>query len=192
MSLVKPHSIRHTKLHTKYCPKQQSGFNQFELVVVIILISILATVTLTRIWQWQSEVEKTLVETVKGNLRSALGLETASLALENKLQRLPQLAGSNPFDLLSQKPKKYLGILSDSDMKTHNLGIWYYSTEQQALIYTIRYIDNFQTKLRGQPRIRFKIQFIYSDTNHNQHYEPGIDGIVGLDLITLDEYQWVK
>ena len=80
--------------------KVSSGFSQFELVVVVILISILATVALNRMWGWRSEVERTLIKTVSGNLRSALGLETANLALQNKLDQLPKLAGSNPFSLL--------------------------------------------------------------------------------------------
>lgn len=172
-------------------PKTSHGFSQFELVVVVILISILGTVALNRMWGWRSEVERTLIKTVSGNLRSALGLETANLALQNKLDQLPKLAGSNPFSLLAQKPETYLGELSDSNPDTKKTGIWYYSKDQRALIYTIKYNESFKTNLTGQPRVRLKIQLIYSDKNRNQRYDAGIDGIAGLDLISLDKYQWI-
>jgi len=166
------------------------GFSQFELVVVIILISILATVAMSSMWSWRSEFERTLIQTVSGNIRSALGLETAQLALHNKLNQLSKLAGSNPFSLLAQKPDTYLGELSDTHPDTQKQGVWYYSKEQRVLIYTIKYSDSFKSTLEGQPRIRLKIKLIYSDKNVNLRYDPGIDAISGLDLIPLDKYQW--
>lgn len=166
------------------------GFSQFELVVVIVLISILVTVALNRMWGWRSEVERTLIITVSGNIRSALGLETAQLALQNKLNQLPKLAGSNPFSLLAQKPDTYLGELSDNNPDTKQTGIWYYSKEQRALIYTIKYSESFKTDLKGQPRVRLKIKFLYSDKNQNRRYDAGVDAIAGLDLVALDKYQW--
>lgn len=172
-------------------PRTSHGFSQFELVVVVILISILGTVALNRMWDWRSEVERTLIKTVSGNLRSALGLETANLALQNKLNQLPRLAGSNPFSLLAQKPETYLGELSDNNPNTKKIGVWYYSKEQRALIYTIKYNESFKTTLKGQPRVRLKIQLIYSDKNQNQRYDAGIDSIAGLNLISLDKYQWI-
>ena len=176
-------------LHNKR--KLTQGFSQFELIVVVILISILGTIALNRMWGWRSEVERILVKTVSGNIRSALGLETAQLALQNKLHQLPKLAGGNPFSLLAQKPDTYLGELSDKNPLTKKLGVWYYSKEQRVLIYTIKYSDSFKTNLKGQPRVRLKIKLIYSDTNKNRRYDAGIDGIAGLNLVSLDKYQWV-
>ena len=178
-------TLLHNKTHTQF------GFTQFELVVVVILISILGSIALNRMWAWRSEVERTLIKTVSGNLRSVLGLETAQLALQNKLHELPKLAGSNPFDLLAQKPDQYLGSLPDGHPDTKKTGVWYYSPKQKALIYTIRFTDDFKTNLTGQPRVRLKIQFIYTDTNHNRQYDAGIDGIAGLNLISPDKYLWV-
>lgn len=175
-------------LHTLH--NKERGFSQFELVVVVILISILASVALNRIWGWRDEVERTLIQTVSGNIRSALGLETAQLALQNKLDQLPKLAGSNPFSLLAQKPDNYLGELSDTNPDTKQPGVWYYSKEQRVLIYTIKYSPSFKSSLTGVPRIRFKIKLIYTDNNHNRRYDPGIDSISGLNLLTLDKYQW--
>lgn len=179
-----------TTLHNSR--KITQGFSQFELVVVIILISILSTIVLNKMWGWRSDVERTLVKTVSGNIRSALGLETAQLALQNKLNQLPALAGSNPFSLLVQKPDTYLGELSDKNPDTKKVGIWYYSKEQHVLVYTIKYRDSFKTNLKGQPRVRLKIKLIYSDTNRNRRYDVGIDGIAGLNLVSLDQYQWAN
>jgi len=175
-------------LHTLH--NKERGFSQFELVVVIILISILASIALNRIWGWRNEVEHTLIQAVSGNIRSALGLETAQLALQNKLDQLSKLAGSNPFSLLAQKPDNYLGELSDTNPNTKQQGIWYYSKEQRVLIYTIKYSQSFKSTLTGQPRIRFKIKLIYSDNNHNRRYDPNVDAIAGLNFLALDKYQW--
>jgi len=169
---------------------KQRGFTQFEFIVVTILIAILVVVALNRMWAWRSEIEQTLIKTVQGNIRSALGIETAQLALYGKLEQLPQLAGKNPFLLLAQIPNNYLGELSDTDPKTQQAGIWYYNTQLKALIYTIEHHYNFRSNLSGQPRIRMMIKLIYTDTNNNQRYDAKVDGIAGLNLISLDTYSW--
>lgn len=172
--------------------KTTKGFTQFELIVVIILLSILGVIALNRMWAWRIEAERAMIKTVRGNIRSALGLETAQLALHNKLNQLPKLAGSNPFAILAQPPGEYIGVLTDKDPKTQQIGIWYYNPKQKAIIYTLRYSENFKTSLNGQPRIRFKIRLIYSDKNRNRRYDPGTEAIAGLDLISPDKYEWVS
>jgi len=169
---------------------KQNGFTQFEFIVVVILISILSVVALNRMWAWRAEIEKTFIKTVSGNIRSALGLQTAQLALHGKLKQLPQLAGANPFSLLAQTPEQYLGELSADDPRTQQSGIWYFDKKQKALIYTIKHTDDFRSTLKGQARIRLMIRLIYSDLNLNRRYDAGIDSIAGLDLVSLDRYHW--
>jgi len=167
-----------------------NGFTQFEMVIVIILISILSAVAIQRMWSWRYEIERTFVETVKGNIKSALGLQTANLALKGKLNLLFTLAGSNPFSLLAQKPDKYLGILTDKQAENYPAGSWYFNDQQKALVYLVEHSEYFQTDLKGRPRIRLMIRLIYTDKNLNRRYEPGVDGIDGLDLVSLDNYRW--
>jgi len=172
--------------------KTISGFTQFELIVVVILISILGVVALNRMWGWRIAAERTMIKTVRGNIRSALGLETAQLALHNKLTQLPRLAGSNPFLFLAQAPSDYKGVLNDNNPETQQKGIWYYNPTQKAIIYTLRYNENFKTTLKGLPRIRFRVKLIYSDKNANHRYDADMDAIAGLDLISLDKYEWLS
>jgi len=171
-------------------PNKQNGFTQFEFIIVVILISILSVVALNRMWAWRAEIEQTFIKTVSGNIRSALGMQTAQLALHGKLKQLPQLAGTNPFSLLAQKPDQYLGELSADDPKTQQAGIWYFDTKQKALIYTIKHADDFRSTLKGRARIRLMIRLIYSDLNLNRRYDTGVDSIAGLDLVSLDDYHW--
>ena len=171
---------------------KHKGFSLFEFVVVVILISILASIALNRMWSWRHESERMLIKTVTGNIRSALGLQTAQLALDNKLNLLPTLAGSNPFSLLAQKPTNYLGELSEDDEASRQPGNWYFSKEQQAIVYILKHPENFQTSLDGIPRVRLKIKFIYADKNLNRRYDPGVDDIAGLDFVALDTFNWNK
>jgi len=170
--------------------KYPKGFTQFELVIVIILISILGVIALDRMWSWRIAAERAMIKTVRGNIRSALGLETAQLALQGKLNQLPKLAGSNPFSLLAQNPSDYIGEFKNNNPKTQQLGIWYFNPTEQAIIYNLRYSKDFKTKLKGQPRVRFRIKLIYSDKNRNHRYDAKIDTIAGLDLLPLEPYQW--
>ncbi len=173
----------------KYNPNR--GFTQLELVVVIVLISILGVIALNRMWAWRLQAERTMVKSVVGNIRSALGLETANLALHDKLHKLPSLSGSNPVVLLAQPPADYIGVYRDSNDKTKKPGIWYFNPLQKALIYTIRYTEGFKTSLKGLPRIRYAVKLIYSDKNRNGRYDTGIDSIAGLDLLPLDSFEWL-
>jgi len=170
---------------------QPNGFTLLEFVVVIILISILGIIALNSMWSWRIEAERTMIKSVAGNIRSALGLETANLALQNKLHQLPSLSGSNPVLFLAQPPAEYIGVHVDSSAKTQQPGIWYFNPLQKALVYTIRYSEGFKTPLKGQPRVRFRVKLIYSDKNGNKRYDAGIDSIAGLDLHPMNEYQWV-
>ena len=179
-------SLMLKQTRTKY------GFTLFEFIIVVIIISTLSVIALNRMWAWRIEAERAMIKTVQGNIRSALGLETAQLALHNQLNQLPHLAGSNPFELLAQAPADYIGVLTDKDPETQQAGIWYYNPKQKAIIYTLRYSETFRTTLKGQPRIRFKIKLIYSDKNHNHRYDAGTDTIAGLDLISPDKYEWIS
>ena len=58
------------------------GFTLLELVVVICLVAILFTVAANRLWGLQVLAEQAAMDTVVGNLRSALGMKVAELMSE--------------------------------------------------------------------------------------------------------------
>jgi general secretion pathway protein G len=170
--------------------KKQKGFTLLELVVVIIVISILGLFAIDRIFAVRVAAEQAAVKQVIGTIKSALGLEVARLALEGKMAAVAKLDKTNPIDLLAQAPGNYLGEKDDSDHITQ-AGAWYFNKNQKSLIYNVTYAENFKTPLKGTPRIRYRIQLVYNDSNENNSFDPFRDSIAGLDLVAIEKYDWI-
>ncbi len=162
----------------------QHGFTLLELVVVIILISILGLFALDRFWSLRVAAERAAVQQVVGNIRSALGLEVARYALENRLAELPLLDGSNPMLLLAQTPAGYLGEITPDPAAVVE-GSWYFDPASKTLNYRMIYAENSAARRNEPAGARFRITLIYRDRNHNQRFDPGFDAISGLDLVRL-------
>jgi len=165
-------------------PARQNGFTLLELVAVIIIIAILGLVALDRFWSLRVAAERATIKQVTGNIRSALGMEVARFALENRLAELPRLDGSNPMLLLAQTPSGYLGEISP-DPATLVEGSWHFDPASKTLDYRVIYAENFDSGRDNPARIRFRITLIYRDRNDNQRFDPGLDAISGLDLVSL-------
>jgi len=161
---------------------KQRGFTLLELVVVIVVIAILATVALDRFWSLQVAAERAAVQQVAGNIRSALGMEVARFALENRVGELPQLDGSNPMSLLAQTPVGYLGAVSPDSTNIED-GSWYFDPDKKTLNYHAIYTENFESSPELPARLRWRITLLYRDQNANQQLDPGVDAIEGLNLV---------
>ncbi|MFO7604371.1 MAG: type II secretion system protein [Gammaproteobacteria bacterium] len=168
---------------------RQRGFTLLELVVVISIISTIGIVAVNRFWQWSVVAERASMQTVVGAMRTALGLETTRLALRQQLSLLPNLVGTNPMQLLAQAPANYLGEVDNKHQPVED-GRWYYDNDTQLLVYRLKYTDGFSTSLEGAPRIRYRIQLVYTDNNGNQRFDRGIDDIGGIDLVPAEAYTW--
>ena len=168
---------------------KQTGFTLLELVVVIIIISILGLFAIDRIWSLRIAAEQAAVTQIIGNIRSALGLEVARLALDGKLASVAKLNNTNPIPLLAQAPNNYRGVIGADDDITEP-GVWYFDNNQKALVYNVIYIENFKTTLKGLPRIRHRIKLIYNDQNNNNRFDVRYDSIGGLDLLPIEKFSW--
>lgn len=177
------------KRQQKNIIKKQHGFTLLELVVVIVIISILGLFAIDRIFAIRIAAERAAVKQVVGTIKSALGIEVARLALAGKLSAVSKLDKSNPLDLLSQVPKNYLGEIKNSDHIIDN-GVWYFDKQQKVLIYNVIYSEDFKTKLKGVPRIRYQIKLIYNDQNNNKRFDLRTDSIAGLDLVPVEQFSW--
>lgn len=163
----------------------QNGFTLLELVVVIALISILGLFALDRFWSLRAASERAAIAQVTGNIRSALGLEVARYALDNRLAKLARLDGSNPMRLLAQTPIGYIGETSRDAARIAE-GSWYFDPGTKTLNYHATYRKNFDGPPEDLPLIRWRIRLAYRDRNHNRRFDPGVDAIGGLDLVKLD------
>ena len=170
-------------------PTKQRGFTMLELVVVVIIISIIGVVAVNRFWQWSVVAERASLQSVVGAMRTALGLETTRLALRQQLSQVPKLIGSNPMNLLAQAPDNYLGEI-DPDKQPSKEGHWYFDSNEQLLVYRLRYTNGFSSELGGVPRIRYRIKLVYNDNNRNGRFDRSVDDIGGLDLVPVEPYQW--
>lgn len=170
-------------------PAKQTGFTMVELVVVIIIVSIIGIVAINRFWQWSVVAERASVQTVVGAIRTSLGLETSRLALRQQLSRLSKVVGTNPMKLLAQAPDSYIGEV-DNEKKPVQDGSWYFDTSNNFLVYRLKYTDGFSSKLKGAPRIRYRIKLVYTDNNRNRRFDRGIDDIGGLDMVPVESYTW--
>jgi general secretion pathway protein G len=170
---------------------KQQGFSLLELVIVIILISLLIVIAIDRLLVLRVEAERVSVEKLAGELRSAMGITVAStIATDGGLKNIYKLHKSNPMDMLAETPGTYIGEISAADLDKIDNGNWYFDTDEGALVYKVINRDNLVTELEGPKRIRFQLQLVYSDKNHNRRYDVGHDSVQGMRLKALDKYHW--
>ena len=170
--------------------KNGHGFTLLEMVIVIILISILGLIILNRVWKYRVYAEEAVVTATVGNIRSALGLEVAQLAVRGNAHKISRLENTNPMELMAQKPDNYLGEFSNSS-KINQTGVWYFDKNEKTLNYIVSYTEHFQSKVKGTPRTRHKLKLVYTDNNNNKRFDKGIDYVGGLDLVAMEPYKWI-
>lgn len=169
-----------------------AGFSLLELVIVVVMISILAVLAISRLLAVQVDAERVTMESVAGTLRSALGMKVAESILRSKVAELPRYVGSNPMDLLAEKPRNYLGEFDGVDPSTLQDGSWYFDRRDKALVYLVRHKGFFNGGQTNPPRARFAVRLVYSDRNGNGVFDPGVDEPQGLRLAPLEQYSWSR
>lgn len=166
---------------------KQQGFTLFELIVVIAVISVLAVFALNRYYKLLVDVERTSMVHDLGVMRSAISMQVAGHYVAGNMVDLEKLVGSNPMDLLAEKPNNYVGSNWQKSLDDIEKGSWFYDRKKETLIYLVRNQLYFETKLESPIRARFKILPVYSDkTGNNEKY------ISGLTLKALEPYRWLR
>jgi len=164
------------------------GYTFLELLIVIVIISILIAVALDRHSKLLVDVERTSMQHDLGVMRSAIGMQVAEHFLTGNMAGLKNLVNSNPMDLLAEKPKNYIGLISYREADEVEVGSWYYDTDINALIYLVINDRYFETDLKPA-RARFKIYPVYSDKKQgslSKTYQSG------LSLRSMEPYRWLK
>lgn len=166
------------------------GFTLLEFVIVIVIISVLATVLVDRLIKTQAHAEQAAMESVIGGLRSALGLKMAELYLYSDKRGIRSLAGTNPMNQLSQKPRNYLGALRSPDLNKLSRGSWYFDKNKRILVYLVNNVGYFLGGKKNPERARFVVRVIY--TRKKSGTRRVGRAVQGIDLVRIEPYRWKR
>jgi prepilin-type N-terminal cleavage/methylation domain-containing protein len=170
--------------------RSERGFSLLELLIVIVIISLLMVVAIDRLLALRFEAERTTVQSMIGAMRSGLYIEFAAAAARGQMQRMDVAGGSNPMLRLAEKPDSYAGEFFGAEPGLFEPGTWYFDTRDRALVYLVRFPQQFVTALSGPPRLRLAVEPDYDDLDRNGRFDPGRDPVRGLKLMPLEPYYW--
>jgi prepilin-type N-terminal cleavage/methylation domain-containing protein len=170
--------------------RDERAFSLLELLIVIVIVSVLLVVAIDRLLALRFEAERAAVQTVIGALRSALYIEFAAAAARGQMKRMDGASGTNPMLHLAEKPDGYAGEFFGPDPALFEPGTWYFDSRDGALIYLVRYPQQFVSALAGQPRLRLAVETDYDDVDRNGRFDPGRDPVRGLKLVPLEPFFW--
>jgi prepilin-type N-terminal cleavage/methylation domain-containing protein len=168
----------------------ERGLSLLEVLIVIVIISVLLVVAIDRLLAIRYEAERATVQSVIGALKSALYIEFAGAAARGQLARMDVARGSNPMLRLAEKPDSYAGEYFGADPELFEPGTWYFDTRDRALVYLVRFPQQFVTPLNGAPRLRLAVEPDYDDLDANGRFDPGRDPVRGLKLVPLEPFYW--
>jgi len=170
----------------------EAGFTLLELIVVVGLVAILFTVGLNKYFDLLVDVERATMEQTVGSMRSALAMQVANRIVRGDIGSIRSLAETNPMNYLAERPKNYLGELQNADPSAIEGGDWYFEKSGDYLVYRVKYSRYFRSPLAGPPRVRLRIDPVYTDDNGSGRFEAKKEVLEGLRIAELDTYQWLK
>lgn len=170
--------------------RAERAFSLLEVLIVIVLVSLLLIVAVDRLLSLRFEAERVTVQSVIAALKSALYMEFAAAAAGGQLARLDTARGSNPMLRLADKPENYAGEFFGADPALFEQGTWYFDTRDRALVYLVRFPQQFVTPLSGPARARLAVEPDYDDLDRNGRFDPGRDPVRGLKLVPLEPFHW--
>ena len=168
----------------------ERGFSLLELVVVIVVVSLLLLVAIDRLLGLRFEAERVAMQSVVAAMRAGLHLEFAGAATRGRLDGVAAARGSNPMLRLSETPDNYAGEFYGPDPALFAPGTWYFDTRAHAIVYVVRFPEQFVTGLSGTPRARLAVEPDYDDLDRNGRFDPGRDPVRGLKLVPVEPFFW--
>jgi len=170
--------------------RAERAFSLLELLIVIVIISVLLVISVERLLKLRYEAERVTVQSVVAAMRSGLYIEFAGAAAGGQGARIDAARGSNPMLRLAERPESYAGEFFGADPKLFEPGTWYFDTRDRALVYVVRFPEEFVTPLEDPPRARFAVEPDYDDLDRNGRFDAGRDPVRGLKLVALEPYYW--
>ncbi|RSZ60096.1 type II secretion system protein [Massilia atriviolacea] len=133
------------------------GFSLLELAVCTVVVAVLIGVLLQRLLDYRERAEMAAVEQLAGVLRTALALKVGQLQARGRESDIASLAGTNPIELLAEKPRNYAGEFFTPTAQQVAPGNWYFDRKTKSLVYLISKEKKFP---QGTvTRINFKVEF---------------------------------
>lgn len=170
--------------------RAERGFSLLELLIVIVIVSVLVVIAVERLLALRFEAERVTVQSTIAAMRSGLYIEFAAAAAAGQGARIDGAPGSNPMLRLAEKPEGYAGEFFGADPKLFEPGTWYFDTRERALVYVVRFPEQFVTPLPDPPRLRLAVVPDYDDLDRNGRFDPGREPVRGLKLVALEPYHW--
>jgi prepilin-type N-terminal cleavage/methylation domain-containing protein len=170
--------------------RAKRGFSLLELLIVIVVISVLLVIAIERLLRLRFEAERVSVQSVIAAMRSGLYIEFAAAAAGGQGTRIDAARGTNPMLRLSERPESYAGEFFGADPALFEPGTGYFDRRDRALVYLVRFPEEFVTPLSGPPRLRLAVEPDYDDLDRNGRFDPGRDPVRGLKLVPLESYYW--
>jgi hypothetical protein len=178
------------------------------MVVTICSIVILYMIAEQRLNDLPAAAERASFFAVLEQIKSGVTFEMVTRVAAGEGQRIRELEGTNPMDLLIEAPSNYRGELDRVTDAVDRRNAWYFETSTGELVYVVggSSIPDVEVVIGGIPvhpgQIRLKIMNIYAAANENQ----GAAGLVrgsqspaadqdrweGLLLLPVREYSWER
>jgi hypothetical protein len=105
-------------------------------MVTVCIIGILATWLLHYLDEKKVEIEKIVLKTELNYLRLGLAETWVHKNVMNESINIDALKGSNPMQLIADKPANYVG--EHAQAPSNGKAIWYFDTRKKQLIYINR------------------------------------------------------
>ncbi len=167
-----------------------TGFTLFELVIVIVLVATFAGVLLERFLTYQEMAEKAAMEQTASAARSALTIQLAGLIVRGKTEDIPKLTTANPIDLLTERPKNYVGEFYELKPGEIPPGSWYFDLKRRHLVYVVRNGAHFIPNENGDKEVRYEVRAVYNNWLKSDSGKGAQKEIGGIALNAVQPYTW--
>ena len=154
------------------------------------ILAVLFLYVMDKISQLSRNVEETGIHVLLRNMQSNLDIYKAQKIISSNHQELKNMVQANPVGIIFSPPRGYTGEFEMADPKQFSPGEWYFDKQHGQLVYLVIHVDEFSTSLSPPARIRLQLQAAYQDKNGNGRYDPDIDRFMGLQLNSLEDYEW--
>ena len=135
---------------------KSAGFTLFEMAVSATIMAVLAGVLLQRLLAYHEQAERLAVDHLVAVLHTALTLRSGELKARNRGEEIALLEGSNPLELLNEKPTNYLGEFFSPELADLKEGHWYFDRKTKTLVYLLNSEKRFP---RSTPMLlKYKVE----------------------------------